>query len=164
MMVVRSIRKSLIDGIFQSLIFSIVGSLPTTLYTQKFSLEQYLFLAFVLAVFSTFFYFLLLQREENTKKIILISLMSMLWFVLLLILLFIIRLTVPFNVIPIKPLGNPDGIAILFVSSFWICTTTVLRLVVLLILIFRGIRKRRKTERHKDSSVVPSGEQDNFEF
>lgn len=135
------LTKSLLNGLFQSLTLYSIGESVVSIYTQDFSLNQYLFLTFAAAVISAILYFILIHEERNNKNLFLISLFSFLWFLLGLVVLLIGKNIIPLKLFSQRAFDNSDGIVLLILFGTWMITSIVLHLAILLIFIVRNYKK-----------------------
>lgn len=129
------IIKAALDGLIQSLILFFSGIFLFSIYASNLSLQGYLLIGLLGAIFSTIVYIAHILKESNIKVIAFTSLTSKLFFFLFMAIMLGMHLIFRFNFLPLREINDADGILFLFTSGCFILASIIIRTCIFVVLI-----------------------------
>lgn len=137
----RILIKAVFDGLIQSLILVCLGIFSISEYASNLSLEQYLSVGALSAIFTSVVYIVLIPKEPNNKIFMYFSLLCIFCFVLSMVSVLAILLTLRLDLSSLRKVNNADGILILFITGGYLLASTILRVGVFVATIIKNSKK-----------------------
>ena len=125
--------KAVLDGLIQGFTLYCLVMILLSLPVSYSSFISCLLAGGILGIISASIYFILV-RKESRKNIIKFSIISIIFFILFNIIALVIRMQFHLNILPLRELGNGDGILILFICAFFLIPNFVLRFITCVVL------------------------------
>jgi hypothetical protein len=120
-------KHAILDGVVRGLLLYGLGEYITSQYSQ-YAYAHYLIAAAICAFISIFLSFLLSKKESRLAMFYGIS---QVFFVLFALLIFVNYMTIGVHVLPMRELGDADGLLIMLVQGVFLLISEHIRLVIL---------------------------------
>ena len=136
--------RSIFDGIIHSILLFLLGKYSISIFSAKSYILDFLMVVWCTIFTILNFYFNVIKNNKKIFTSIIINIFS---FIITSIFFFLSYFIFNFKIIPQRPLSNVDGIYILMIQGFYFISTSIIRLISLVVAIYKKLKRFQSVDR-----------------